>query len=148
MVVVRAEIIAVGSEMLTPTHVDTNSLFITARLNEIGIDLQGKAVAGDDRNVLKAIVSDALVRSDLLILTGGLGPTDDDLTRDVVAELIGRPLEYHAPHFRGDSAAIRRPRICERRKSTGGRRWCPRARRCCRTRTERRPGSGSSMSGS
>ena len=95
----RAEVIAVGSEMLTPTHVDTNSLFITERLNEIGIDLQGKAVAGDDRGVLKAIVSDALGRSDLLILTGGLGPTDDDLTRDVVADLIGRPLEYHAHIF-------------------------------------------------
>ena len=95
----RAEVIAVGSEMLTPSHVDTNSLFITERLNEIGIDLQGKAVAGDDRAVLRAIVSDALGRSDLLILTGGLGPTDDDLTRDVVADLIGRPLEYHAPIF-------------------------------------------------
>ena len=95
----RAEVVAVGSEMLTPTHVDTNSLFITERLNEIGIDLQGKAVAGDDREVLKAIVSDALVRCDLLILTGGLGPTDDDLTRDVVADLIGRPLEYHAYRF-------------------------------------------------
>ena len=95
----RAEIIAVGSEMLTPTHVDTNSLFITERLNEIGIDLQGKAVAGDDRAVLKAIIADALERSDLLILTGGLGPTDDDLTRDVVADLLGRPLEYHAHIF-------------------------------------------------
>jgi nicotinamide-nucleotide amidase len=92
---VRAEVIAVGSEMLTPTHVDTNSLFITERLNEIGIGLQGKAIAGDDRGVLKAVVADALARSDLLILTGGLGPTDDDLTRDVVADLIGRPLEYH-----------------------------------------------------
>jgi nicotinamide-nucleotide amidase len=99
MVVMRAEIIAVGSEMLTPTHVDTNSLFITERLNEIGIDLQGKAVAGDDRAVLKAIVADALERSDLLILTGGLGPTDDDLTRDVVADLLGRPLEYHVHIF-------------------------------------------------
>lgn len=95
----RAEVVAVGSEMLTPTHVDTNSLFITERLNEIGIDLQGKAVAGDDREVLKAIVSDALARCDLLVLTGGLGPTDDDLTRDVVADLIGRPLEYHAYIF-------------------------------------------------
>ncbi len=95
----HAEVIAVGSEMLTPTHVDTNSLFITERLNEIGIDLQGKAIAGDDRDVLKAIVSDALRRSDLLILTGGLGPTDDDLTRDVVADVIGRPLEYHAYIF-------------------------------------------------
>ena len=95
----RAEVIAVGSEMLTPTHVDTNSLFITDRLNEIGIDLQGKAIAGDERAVLKSMVSDALVRTDLLILTGGLGPTDDDLTRDVVAEVIGRPQEYHAHIF-------------------------------------------------
>ena len=46
----KAEIVAVGSEMLTPTHVDTNSLFITERLNELGIDLQGKSVAGDDRD--------------------------------------------------------------------------------------------------
>jgi nicotinamide-nucleotide amidase len=99
VVVVRAEVIAVGSEMLTPTHVDTNSLFITERLNELGIDLQGKGIAGDDRDVLKSIVSDALGRTDLLILTGGLGPTDDDLTRDVVADLIGRPLEYHAHIF-------------------------------------------------
>jgi nicotinamide-nucleotide amidase len=97
----KAEVVAVGSEMLTPTHIDTNSLFITERLNELGIDLQGKTVAGDDREVLKAIVSDALRRSDLLILTGGLGPTDDDLTRDVVANLIGRPLEYHAYIFEG-----------------------------------------------
>lgn len=95
----KAEVVAVGSEMLTPTHIDTNSLYITERLNELGIDLQGKSIAGDDRAVLKAIVSDALRRSDLLILTGGLGPTDDDLTREVVADLIGRPLEYHAYIF-------------------------------------------------
>jgi nicotinamide-nucleotide amidase len=101
MVVVRAEIVAVGSEMLTPTHLDTNSLVITERLNELGIDLQGKAVAGDDRDALKAIVADALRRSDLLILTGGLGPTDDDLTRDVVADVVGLPLEYHAEIFDG-----------------------------------------------
>lgn len=99
MDIVKAEVIAVGSEMLTPTHVDTNSLFITERLNEIGIDLQGKSVAGDDREVLKSIVADALDRCNLLILTGGLGPTDDDLTRDVVADLIGQPLEYHAYIF-------------------------------------------------
>lgn len=101
MDLVRAEIIAVGSEMLTPTHLDTNSLFITERLNEIGIDLQGKSVVGDDRDVLKSIVSDALKRCNLLILTGGLGPTDDDLTRDVVADVIGQPLEYHAYIFEG-----------------------------------------------
>jgi len=95
----KCEIVAVGSEMLTPTHIDTNSLFITERLNELGIDVQGKSVGGDDREVLSAIVADALRRSDLLVLTGGLGPTDDDLTRDVVAALIGRPLEYHEAIF-------------------------------------------------
>ncbi len=95
----RAEIVAVGSEMLTPNHLDTNSLYITERLNECGIDLQGKAVAGDDREVLRAMVADALRRSDLVSLTGGLGPTDDDLTREVVADLTGRPLEYHADIF-------------------------------------------------
>lgn len=95
----RAEIVAVGSELLTPTYLDTNSLFLTERLNELGIELQGKSVAADDRATLKAMVADALRRSDLLILTGGLGPTDDDLTRDVVADLIGRPLEYHTGIF-------------------------------------------------
>jgi nicotinamide-nucleotide amidase len=105
--------------MLTPTHVDTNSLFITERLNEIGIDLQGKAVAGDDRGVLKSIVADALERCDLLILTGGLGPTDDDVTREVVADLIGRPLEYHAHIFEGiekrfSARGLRTPQINRR----------------------------------
>ena len=95
----NAEVVAVGSELLTPAHIDTNSLFITERLNELGIELQGKSVAADDRATLKAIVADALRRSDLLVLTGGLGPTDDDLTRDVVADLIGRPLEYHPEIF-------------------------------------------------
>jgi len=95
----KAEVIAVGSELLTPTHIDTNSLFITERLNQLGIELQGKSVAADDRTALRTIVTDALRRSDLLILTGGLGPTDDDLTRDVVSDLINAPLEYHAEIF-------------------------------------------------
>lgn len=115
----KAEIVAVGSEMLTPTHIDTNSLYITERLNELGIHLQGKCVAGDDREVLKAIVSDALDRSDLLILTGGLGPTDDDVTRDVVAELIDKPLEFHASIFeaidkRFAARGLRTPQINRR----------------------------------
>ena len=68
----RAEVIAVGSELLTPKFVDTNSLFIAERLNEIGVELQGKTVAADDRPTLRNIVADALRRSDLLILTGGV----------------------------------------------------------------------------
>src|SRR6266550_1748986 len=97
--VMKTEVIAVGSELLTPAHIDTNSLFITQQLNEFGIELQGKSVAGDERDTLKAIVADALHRTELLILTGGLGPTDDDLTRDVVSEVLDRPLEYHPDIF-------------------------------------------------
>lgn len=84
----RAEIIAVGSELLTPERVDTNSLFITERLNEIGIEVKVKTIVGDDRAELRAIVTQALARSDLIITTGGLGPTDDDVTREAVAETL------------------------------------------------------------
>ena len=115
----RAEVVAVGSEMLTPFHVDTNSLFLTERLNELGLHLQGKSVAGDDRAALKIMLADALRRSDLLIITGGLGPTDDDLTRDVVAELVGQPLEYHPDIFeaidgRFSARGLRTPEINRR----------------------------------
>ncbi|MEO7192189.1 MAG: competence/damage-inducible protein A [Vicinamibacterales bacterium] len=87
-----AEIIAVGSELLTPHRVDTNSLFLTGRLNELGIVVHAKTVVGDDRADLATAVRGALSRADLVIATGGLGPTDDDLTRDVVAQVLGRTL--------------------------------------------------------
>jgi nicotinamide-nucleotide amidase len=87
-----AEIVAVGSELLTPTRIDTNSLTITARLNELGIEVHAKAVVGDRRDDLAAVVRGALGRVDLLVLCGGLGPTDDDLTREVVADVLGRRL--------------------------------------------------------
>lgn len=87
-----AEIIAVGSELLTPTRIDTNSLAITARLNELGIEVHAKSVVGDRREDLAALIGGALARVDLLVLCGGLGPTDDDLTRDVVADVLGRRL--------------------------------------------------------
>jgi competence/damage-inducible protein CinA-like protein len=88
----RAAIIAVGSELLTPTRIDTNSLFITEALNAIGIDVVVKAVAGDDRSDLAALFAHTLQRVDLVVLTGGLGPTDDDVTREVVADQLGLPL--------------------------------------------------------
>ncbi|HEY6210823.1 MAG TPA: competence/damage-inducible protein A, partial [Vicinamibacterales bacterium] len=88
----RAAIIAVGSEMLTPSKVDTNSLFITEQLNLIGIQVAFKSVVGDDRGDLEIAVREALARVDLLICCGGLGPTDDDLTRNVIADVLGRPL--------------------------------------------------------
>jgi nicotinamide-nucleotide amidase len=90
---IRAVIIAVGSEMLTPLRTDTNSLTITDVLNAIGIDVASKLVVGDDREELDAQIGHALSRHPVLILTGGLGPTDDDLTREVVAAHLGLPLD-------------------------------------------------------
>ena len=92
----RAAIIAVGSELLTPLRLDTNSLFVTEQLNTLGIDVVLKAVAGDDRVELAQIFRMALARADLVVLTGGLGPTDDDVTREVVAGALGRALAEDA----------------------------------------------------
>ena len=89
-----AEIIAVGSELLTPTKTDTNSLWLTEKLNEIGIEVKLKTVVGDDRARLEESIRDALRRSDIVISTGGLGPTEDDITRVVSAKAVGRELIY------------------------------------------------------
>jgi nicotinamide-nucleotide amidase len=88
-----AAIIAVGSELLTPQKTDTNSLYVTEVLNDLGIAVAFKAIVGDNRDELSAHVAHALARHPILILTGGLGPTDDDLTREVVAEYLKLPLE-------------------------------------------------------
>jgi nicotinamide-nucleotide amidase len=88
----RAAILAVGSEMLTPLRIDTNSLHITEQLNSLGIDVVFKGVVGDDREGLAHIIRHALGRVDLLVLSGGLGPTDDDVTREVVAQVLERSL--------------------------------------------------------
>ena len=87
-----AEIIAVGSELLGWSRLDTNSLFITEQLATLGIDVKGKSVVGDDRERLRAVFTESFRRSDLVILTGGLGPTDDDLTREVVAAALALPM--------------------------------------------------------
>jgi len=94
-----AEIIAVGSELLTPLYLDTNSLFLTGRLNALGIEVRFKTVVGDRADDLADVLRDALSRSRLIILTGGLGPTEDDLTRRVVAEVLGRDL-HEDPEIR------------------------------------------------
>jgi nicotinamide-nucleotide amidase len=88
----KAEIIAVGSELLTPDRVDTNSLFLTEELNAIGIEVLRKTVVGDNRDLLAEAFRDALNRVPLIISSGGLGPTEDDLTRETVADLLGRKL--------------------------------------------------------
>jgi nicotinamide-nucleotide amidase len=88
-----AEIIAVGSELLTPQRTDTNSLYLTEKLNSLGILVRFKTIVGDSREDLAAVLRAGLARSPLILLTGGLGPTEDDLTREVVAEVLGRPLQ-------------------------------------------------------
>jgi nicotinamide-nucleotide amidase len=87
-----AEIIAVGSELLGSTRLDTNSLYLAGRLASLGISLRAKAVVGDDRELLAELFRLAVTRADLVILTGGLGPTDDDVTREVVAGVLGLDL--------------------------------------------------------
>jgi len=91
-----AEIIAVGTEMLGATRLDTNSLFLAGRLGDFGVELRAKSVVADDRERLRAVFLSAMSRADLVILTGGLGPTDDDLTREVVAAALDRPLSEDA----------------------------------------------------
>jgi nicotinamide-nucleotide amidase len=96
-----AAIIAVGSELLTPEKTDTNSLYITQVLNELGIPVAFKSIVGDNREELRAHVAHALSRHRVLILTGGLGPTDDDLTREVVAAHLDLPLDEDAAIIEG-----------------------------------------------
>ena len=91
-----AEIIAVGSEMLTPERLDTNSLYLTAQLNNLGVEVVAKSVIGDDRDRLADAIARALGRSAIVILSGGLGPTEDDVTREAVAQALGRALVFHA----------------------------------------------------
>jgi len=86
---VNAEIIAVGSEMLTPHRIDTNSLYLTEQLNLLGVDVVFKSVVGDNLRHLVAAAQHGLFRSDIVIFSGGLGPTEDDLTREAVAEALG-----------------------------------------------------------
>ena len=88
----NAEIIAVGSELLTPHRQDTNSLYLTEKLNEIGIEVRFKSIVGDDRESLVAATRLAMRRSEIIIFSGGLGPTEDDLTREAVAEALGLTL--------------------------------------------------------
>ena len=90
-----AEIIAIGSELLTPTKTDTNSLWLTEKLNDIGIEVMLKTIVGDDGARLEETVRDAMRRSDIVITTGGLGPTEDDITRVCTAAAIERELKYH-----------------------------------------------------
>lgn len=114
-----AVVVAVGSELLTPHKTDTNSLFITERLNDVGIGVRQKLVVGDDPSGLAGALRHAVSVADVVIVTGGLGPTSDDVTRDVVAELLGAPLEespaiVEAIRARFTARGLEMPRINRR----------------------------------
>jgi nicotinamide-nucleotide amidase len=93
---VIAEIIAVGSELLTPFRQDTNSLYLTAKLNDLGVGVGFKTIVGDSLKDIVRAATTALTRADILILSGGLGPTEDDLTREAVAQTLGLSLKRDA----------------------------------------------------
>ena len=104
----QAEIIAVGSELLTPDRIDTNSLFLTQRLNHLGIAVARKTVVGDQHDHVRDAFRCALDRCDLVVASGGLGPTLDDLTREAVAELLGRKLVLNSSVLQNIEARFRR----------------------------------------
>jgi nicotinamide-nucleotide amidase len=92
----KSEIIAVGSEMLTPWRQDTNSLYLTEKLNEIGVTVTFKTIVGDRKKDLVNAIRVAIGRTDILAIMGGLGPTEDDLTREAVAEALSLILRRDA----------------------------------------------------
>ena len=104
----QAEIIAVGSELLTPDRIDTNSLFLTQRLNHLGIAVARKTVVGDQHEHVRDAFRCALDRVDLVVASGGLGPTLDDLTREAVAELLSRKLVLNNSVLQNIEARFRR----------------------------------------
>jgi nicotinamide-nucleotide amidase len=105
-----AEIIAVGSEMLTPHRQDTNSLYLTQGLNDLGVSVAFKTIVGDNPKHLTDAIRIAVARADILMLSGGLGPTEDDLTRECTAEALGLEL-YRDP----DTMTALYKRFAERR---------------------------------
>jgi competence/damage-inducible protein CinA-like protein len=88
----RAEVIAIGSELLVPPRGETNGAYVTSRLREVGVPVAARVTVADDFDLLRSVMAHALARSEIVIATGGLGPTEDDLTREAAAAALGRPL--------------------------------------------------------
>ncbi len=95
-----AEIIAIGSELLLGQIQDTNTSYLAGRLQEIGIEVAFQTMVGDDRKRMTSVIRRALSRSRVVITTGGIGPTEDDLTREIVAEVTGKELVFHPKLFK------------------------------------------------
>ena len=135
-----AEIIAVGSELLVPPRARHQLALHHRAAERLGIEVRAKAIVGDRREDLEAVLRAALARTELVVLCGGLGPTDDDLTRDAVAAVTRPRAARGAAMLRRHprSASRRAARAC--RRSTAGRPWCPTAPRSCPTRMGTAPG--------
>ena len=103
----KAEIIAVGSELLTPSRLDTNSLYLTRKLNEHGIDVVRKTIVGDDRERLAGELRRARESADIVIMTGGLGPTLDDVSREAATDALGRGLSFRSEVIEAMEARFR-----------------------------------------
>jgi len=95
-----AEIIAIGSELLLGQIIDTNTSYLAARLQEIGLETAFQTMVGDDRKRMTSVIRRAIQRSKVIITTGGIGPTEDDLTREIVAEVCGKNLVFHPKLFK------------------------------------------------
>ncbi|MCK7480412.1 MAG: molybdopterin-binding protein [Candidatus Moduliflexus flocculans] len=107
----KTEIIAVGTELLTPDFQDTNSLFLTAGLNAVGLDVAFKTIVGDDAGDLARALRTALGRAGLVLCMGGLGPTEDDRTRETLAAVLGREARLRAGDPPRDPGAFPPPRL-------------------------------------
>lgn len=106
----KAEIVAIGTELLLGQVLDTNSHYLAEQLSIMGIDVYYHSVVGDNRNRLRQTLEKAAERSDLVFCTGGIGPTQDDITKDVIAEITGLPLIYHDRTLEKIEAQFRKSR--------------------------------------
>ncbi len=105
----NAEIIMIGSELLLGQIVDTNATYLAKELASAGVNLFYKTTVGDNSERMSEALENALARSDIIITSGGLGPTEDDLTRETVAKVIGEPLEFRQELFDEIQALFVRP---------------------------------------
>jgi nicotinamide-nucleotide amidase len=94
-----AEIVAIGSELVLGQLVDTNTPYLASQLHELGIEVAFQTMVGDDWSRMRSVIRQVLKRSDILITTGGIGPTEDDLTREVISEVTGKKLVFHPKLF-------------------------------------------------
>jgi nicotinamide-nucleotide amidase len=104
----QVEILSTGDELLTGQVVDTNSAWLMDRLWDLGVMVRRKTLVGDDRADLDAAIREATARADLVVMSGGMGPTEDDLTIECVAAVMGVPLELHEPSLRAIEERFRR----------------------------------------